>query len=211
MSLLEEVRIIEAYERMVEKHIFEGIKVDNLPPESKDAFKKIQSGKAKKIAVSSMDKTKLYWDVNGTTWLTTQRDIGNKGSTKDFLKDVKAKKIKANLVEGKKDCPDGHEWDEKMQECLPASTGIKEKKKDCPEGHEWDEKMQECLPASTGIKEEELDEGMLPKGSKYINTRLAYIKDKQGNISVWEKSKKGWSEWWLMDPATFKREFGKIA
>ena len=31
------------------------------------------------------------------------------------------------------------------------------KKKECPDGHEWDEKMQECLPSSTGIKEE-LDE-----------------------------------------------------
>ena len=67
------------------------------------------------------------------------------------------------LGEGKKkECPDGHEWDEKLQECLPSSTGIKEdevdeKKKECPDGHEWDEKMQECLPSSTGIKEE-LDE-----------------------------------------------------
>lgn len=74
------------------------------------------------------------------------------------------------LGEGKKkDCPDGHEWDEKLQECLPSSTGIKEddvdeKKKECPDGHEWDEKLQECLPSSTGIKEDDLDERLGEKG-----------------------------------------------
>jgi hypothetical protein len=54
-----------------------------------------------------------------------------------------------------------------------------------------------------------LNEANLPKGAKKINSRLAYVKDTKGNISVWEKSKKGdWSEWWLMTPGQFKREFG---
>jgi len=41
---------------------------------------------------------------------------------------------------------------------------LESEKKECPEGHEWDEKMQECLPSSTGIKEEELDERLGEKG-----------------------------------------------
>lgn len=75
--------------------ISEGIKVDKLGPEAKDAFHKISMKKAKKIAVSSMDKTKMYWDVDGTTWLVTMNSMENEGPTKDFLKKVKAGNIKA--------------------------------------------------------------------------------------------------------------------
>jgi hypothetical protein len=59
--------------------------------------------------------------------------------------------------------------------------------------------------------EDYLGEAKLPAGSKKINSRLAYVKDDKGNVSVWEKSKKGeWSEWWLMTPQQFKQEFGKM-
>ncbi len=58
--------------------------------------------------------------------------------------------------------------------------------------------------------EEYLSEANLPKGSKKINSKLAYVKDEHG-ITVWEFSNGKWTEWWTMDAAQFKREFGKIA
>lgn len=59
-----------------------------------------------------------------------------------------------------------------------------------------------------------LGEGSLPKGAKKINSRLVYVLGTTFHdekvVTVWEQSAKGvWTEWWTMDPATFKREFGK--
>lgn len=64
---------------------------------------------------------------------------------------------------------------------------------------------------------EYLGEGSLPKGAKKINSKLSYVVGSpkgvghggEKTVTVWEFSKGVWNEWWTMDSATFKREFGK--
>ena len=110
----------------------------------------------------------------------------------DFFTEEKIIKAYEKMLKEakKKECPDGHEWDEKTQECLPSSTGIKEeevdeKKKECPEGHEWDERTQECLPSSTGIKEGKMQKGFwVVLSGKGGELDKAFVKDKKGIKSV---------------------------
>lgn len=59
---------------------------------------------------------------------------------------------------------------------------------------------------------EEYSQRKLPKeaikmgGNKDIQ---AYIVNKDGSISVWEKKKKkGWQEWWTLSKQDFAKEFG---
>ena len=62
-----------------------------------------------------------------------------------------------------------------------------------------------------------LGEEKLPKGAKKINSKLSYVVGPakgvghggEKTVSVWELSAKGvWTEWWVMDSLTFKKEFG---
>jgi len=105
------------------------------------------------IKIKEAKKMKIGFDQEGYDKLV-KHFMDKQGLSKREAK-KKADKYKTEFrtYEEKKECPDGHEWDEKMQECLPSSTGIKEEKFPCPDTHEWDEKLQECVPKISKLKE----------------------------------------------------------
>lgn len=181
MDFFTEEKIVKAYEKLLaeakKKECPDGHEWDEKTQECLPSSTGIKEAKEKRKytdeKIFNMNKDQI---MNFGTRADQDRWFEMTNIVKKIGKPAKWKDVKKHLKEEKKECPEGHEWDEKLQECLPSSTGIKEsaKKKECPDGHEWDEELQECLPSSTGIKEslKKYDTGASKKADKIARAIL---------------------------------------
>ena len=163
MSLLDEVRIVEAYERMLIREELD--EIFKLKPEAaKEAAKK----KMKQIS----DEIKKAIEKHGEDSKVVQYLRAKKKNMHQQL----AHAMGESVSEEEMDCPEGQQWCPVQKKCVEpgrvqARVGLghgrasgKLAEEECPDGQVWDEAQEKCVEPEEDL--EMADEGLaIPKGA----------------------------------------------
>ena len=163
MSLLDEVRIVEAYERMLIREELD--EIFKLKPEAaKEAAKK----KMKQIS----DEIKKAIEKHGEE----SKVVLYLRAKKQNMQKQLAHAMGESISEEEMDCPEGQQWCPVQKKCVEpgrvqARVGLghgrasgKLAEDECPDGQVWDEAQEKCV--EPGKELEMADEGLaIPKGA----------------------------------------------